>query len=146
MQSIDLSTTNLLLGILAAVSVLQALVLIGAGIMGYRMYTQVMSTVQDLETRHVVPLVARVNEIMADVKGVTERVNHQTERVDMALRGTIDRVDETAERVKSNVRDKASRVVGVVYGIRAAIERMLGGSKMSSEPVDGRSVTVERHA
>ena len=42
MNAGNLDTTNLLLGIMAAVSVLEALVLIGVGVMAYRLYTQAM--------------------------------------------------------------------------------------------------------
>jgi hypothetical protein len=81
MNAGNLDTTNLLLGIMAAVSVLEGLLLIGAGILGYRLYTQVMRTVREIEERQVAPLVARLNALMTrvdsiliDVKDVTARV------------------------------------------------------------------------
>lgn len=123
----NLDTTNLLLGIMAAVSVLEAIVIIALGVFAYRAYAKVVSLVEDIEQRHVAPLVARANAIMDDVKEVTERVSEQTGRVDHAIRSTIDRVDDTADRVKTNVRLKASRAIGVVRGIRAAIEAFLAG-------------------
>lgn len=125
MTYVDLGTTNLLLGIIAGVSVLLALVLIGAGIMGWRAYNSLLTTVRELEARQIAPLVAKVTEILADVKGVTGRVSEQTERVDHAIRGTMDRVDETAERVKENVRSQAHRAAGVVAGVRDAIAHVL---------------------
>ena len=42
MNAGNLDTTNLLLGIMAAVSVLEALVFIGVGVMAYRLYGQAM--------------------------------------------------------------------------------------------------------
>ena len=57
----NLDTTNLLLGIMAAVSVLQALLLIAAGVMGWRLYARALQTVRDIEDRQVAPLVARVS-------------------------------------------------------------------------------------
>jgi hypothetical protein len=122
----SLDTTNLLLGIMAAVSVLEALLLIGAGIMGYRMYSEVMTRLRELEQRQLDPLMLKVNAILADVKSVTTRVSAQTERVDHAMRDTIDRVDETAERVRSSVRYKMNNIVGVARGLRAIIEEWLG--------------------
>jgi hypothetical protein len=132
MTTIDLGTTNLLLGILAAVSVLEMVALVAAGIMGYRLYTNAMTTIRELEARHVSPIVGRVNAILTDVKGVTERVNSQTERADAALHRTIDRVDETAERVKWTVRSKAEILVGVVRDVRGAIEQFLAGRHHST--------------
>jgi hypothetical protein len=121
----NLDTTNLLLGIMAAVSVLEALVLIGAGFMGYRVYSSVMQTIKDLEQRQVAPLTAKVEGILADVQGITARVRQETERVDEALRDTMDRMDETAELVRSRVRSKTGQVVGIVRGIRTVIEAFL---------------------
>jgi hypothetical protein len=121
----QLGTTNLLLGIMAAVSLLQALLLIGAAIAGWTIYQRVTNVLADLETRHVAPVMSRVNVILDDVHGVTSKVKEETDRVDYAIRSTIDRVDDTADRVRSNVRAKTSRVVGFVRGVRVAIETML---------------------
>jgi phage-related protein len=121
----NLGTTNVLLGIMAAVSVLQALVLIGAGVAGFLAYRRVMQLVNDLEARQIAPLREKVEAILGDVKTVTSRVSQQTERVDHAISGTMERVDETAERVKHSVRDKVSQATGVVRGIRAVIASIL---------------------
>ena len=121
----QLGTTNLLLGIMAAVSLLQALLLIGAGIAGYTLYQRTTALMADLEERHVAPVMSTVNAILDDVRGVTTTVKEETERVDYALRSTIHRVDDTADRMRSNVRAKTSRVVGFVRGVRVAIETML---------------------
>ena len=123
----NLDTTNVLLGIMAAVSVLEALLLIGMGIGGFMVYRRVMQVVGDLETRQFAPLRDKVDAILADVKTVTARVSHQTERVDHAISGTIHRVDETADRVKGSVRDKVNQTVGVVRGVRAVIASLMNG-------------------
>ena len=121
----DLSTTNILLGIMAVVSVLEALVVVGIGVAGWMMYKRVMELFDGLEQRHIVPLRTKVDAILTDVKGVTEKVKEETERVDYAIRTTMDRVDDTADRVKANVRYKTSRAVGFIRGVRAAIEGLL---------------------
>jgi pyrimidine operon attenuation protein/uracil phosphoribosyltransferase len=121
----NLATTNLLLGIMAAVSVLEALLVIGVGIAGFLIYRRVMDLVAGLETRQVAPAMARVNAILDDVKDVTAKVKEETERVDQAIKTTMGRVDDTADRVRSNVRAKTSRLVGLVRGARVAIESLL---------------------
>jgi hypothetical protein len=121
----ELGTTNLLLGIMAVVSVLEALATIGMGVAGFMVYRRVMNVVEGLEARQVAPAMARVNAILEDLKDVTTKLKEETERVDHAIRSTIDRVDDTADRVRSNVREKTSRVVGFVRGLRVAIEAML---------------------
>ena len=70
---------------MAAVSVLEALLLIAVGTFAYRLYVQAMPTVREIEQRQVAPLVAKVNVLMknvdgilGDVKDVTARVTKQT--------------------------------------------------------------------
>jgi len=131
---VDLHTTNVLLGIMAAVSVLEALLLIGMGVGGFLVYRRVMQLVSDLEARQIAPLREKVDAILADVKTVSARVSQQTERVDHAISGTMDRVDETAERVRSSVRDKVAQATGVVRGVRAIIMSILHHESQPKPP------------
>ena len=121
----ELGTTNLLLGIMAAVSVLEALAIIGMGVAGFTVYKKVMELVAGLETRQVAPAMIRVNAILDDVRDVTAKVRQETERVDHAIHTTIDRIYDTAERVRWNVREKTSRVVGFIRGLRVALESVM---------------------
>jgi hypothetical protein len=124
----NLDTTNVLLGIMAGVSVLEALVLIGIAIGGIMVYRRVMQLVEDLEARQIAPIREKVDAILGDVQTVTARVSQQTERVDHAISGTIHRVDETADRVKGSVREKVNQAVGVVRGVRAVIASLMNGA------------------
>jgi hypothetical protein len=110
---------------MAAVSVLEALAIIGMGVAGFMVYRKVTVLVAGLESRQVAPAMIRVNAILDDVKGVTARVREETERVDHAIHTTIDRIDDTADRVRSNVREKTSRVVGLIRGLRVALESVM---------------------
>jgi hypothetical protein len=121
----DLNSLTVPVWIMAVVSVLQALLLIGIGVAGYLIYSRVMTLVNDLEARQIAPIREKVDAILADVKGITARVSQQTERVDHAITGTIDRVDGTAARVRAGVHDKVSQVAGVVRGVRAVIVSLL---------------------
>jgi hypothetical protein len=121
----ELGTTNLLLGIMAAVSVLEALVIIGIGVGGFLAYRKVMVLVEGIEARQVAPAMTRVNAILDDVKAVSAKVKAETERVDQAIHSTMGRIDDTADRVRSNVRARTSRVVGFVRGLRVALEGLL---------------------
>ena len=128
----QLGTTNLLLGIMAAVSVLEALVIIGMGVAGFMVYRKVMALVdsgmtlaQGIEARQVAPAMMRVNAILDDVKNVTATVKQETDRVDHAIHSTIDRIDDTADRVRSNVREKTSAVLGAIRGARLVLQGML---------------------
>jgi len=121
----NLGTTNLFLGILAAVSVLEALVVIGVGIAAFMVYRRVMDLLNGLESRQIAPAMGRVNAILDDVKQVSAKVKEEAERVDVAIHRTMERVDDTADRVRSTVRAKTSWVVGVIRGLRVAIEGVL---------------------
>ena len=121
----DLQTTNVALIIMAVVSVLEALVLIGIAVGGFLVYRRVMQLVTDLEARQIAPIREKVDAILGDVKAVTARVNSEAERVDDAIHGTINRVDHTAEHLKSSVMDKVNSAAGIVRGVRAAIVSLL---------------------
>lgn len=136
----NLDTTNLLLGIMAAVSVLEALLLVAVGVMTWKLYVQTMRAVRDLEQRQIAPLVARVNALMGtvdgilnDVRAITSRVGEQTERVNTAITSTIDRVDETAGRVRTSVAHRVQRVLGLMQGVRAAFGTLFNGHSRRGE-------------
>ena len=80
-MSIDLTTTNVLLGIMAAVSLLEALAVIGLLAGGFLLFRRVMKVVNGIEERQVAPAAARVNAILDDVKNVTAAVKQETGRV-----------------------------------------------------------------
>jgi hypothetical protein len=136
----DLGTTNMWLAIMAIVSVLEALLLIGIGVAGFLMYRRVMQLVNDLETRQITPVREKVDAILLDVKAVTANVNQQTERVNHAISGTMERVDETADRVKGSVRDRVNQAVGIVQGLRAVVLSVFGhdGRHEPPSPAPGR--------
>ncbi|HXW08829.1 MAG TPA: hypothetical protein VD833_26600 [Vicinamibacterales bacterium] len=130
----DLQTTNLMLTLIAAASVLQALLFLGMAIGGLIMYRRVTQVVAELQTREIAPLRERVDSILADVRTITATVSQRTERVDEAIAGTMERVDETAERVKHSVRYRVSRITGVVRGVRAIVASILAGGSRHEPP------------
>ena len=124
----NLGTTNLILGIMAAVSVLEALVLIGAGIAMFKVYRRVTDLFDTADERYVAPAMMRVNAILDDAKSISATVKAETDRVDDAIHSTMHRVDDTVDRVRTNVRSKTSRIVGIVRGARVALEAMLSSA------------------
>jgi hypothetical protein len=67
----DLQTTNGLIGVIAVSSAIQSLFLLGAAIVGYRLYRQATTTVAELESQHVEPLRRQLDAILADVHRIT---------------------------------------------------------------------------
>ncbi len=131
----DLQTTNTALIVMAVVSVLEALVVIGMGVGAFLAYRRVTTLITDLEQRHVAPLTAKANGILDDVKAITATAQLQAERVDHAIAGTMDRVDQTAGRMKHSVMEQVARVTGVVRGIRAAVASVASGDGRRSRTV-----------
>ena len=121
----QLATTNLFLGIMAVVSVLQALVAVGIGIGAFVLYRQASTLVASAESRYIAPMAARVNTILDDAKSVSATIREETERVDRAINNTVDRVDDTAARVRTNIRSKTARIIGFVRGARVVLETIL---------------------
>jgi uncharacterized protein YoxC len=143
---VDLTTTNILLGIMAVVSALEGIALIAAGVMGMRMYKQVTEQIQAIEQRHLVPLTNHVMPVLDEAKKLTvqaspvideakvvmqsvhrmaERVEHSLSRIDNSVQGTIDTAEHAVDRVQVGARRTAGTVVGVVRGVRTAIETFL---------------------
>jgi len=139
---VNLETTNVLLGIMAVVSVLEGLLIIGAGIAMFSVYRRVTTLIEGIETRQVAPVMARVNAILDDVKSVSAKVKDESERVDQAIRSTIDRVDDTADRVRSNVRAKTSWMIGVMRGLRVTIGEVLHSDSRHHPPPAGSAGRV----
>ena len=77
----DLSTTNVYLGIIAVVSLLEAIAVVAACVAAVLLVRQVARLASTLEERHVAPAAARVNAILDDVKGVTANVKTETGRI-----------------------------------------------------------------
>jgi len=133
-MSVDLGTTNMFLGIMAVVRVLQALLLIGIGVGAFMVYRRTMQLVTDLEARQIAPLREKVDGILVDVKAVTARVSQQTERVNHAISGTMERVDETAHRVRGSVHDRINQVLGVARGLRAVVSSVTNNHTRREPP------------
>ncbi len=137
----NLNTTNILLGIMAAVSVLQALVVIGVGVMAFQLYRQTLQAIRDIEQRQIAPLAAnvtalmgRVDGILTDVKDVTARVTRGTERLDTAVQDTMHSVDETAGRVLGSVESRVIRIARLAYGVTSAIQGLFRGRRSGETP------------
>ena len=81
-MTVDLTATNVLLGILATVSVLEALAVVGLLAGGFMLFRRLMGAIADMEKRQVAPAAAKVNEILDDVKSVTGVARRAAERAD----------------------------------------------------------------
>lgn len=103
----DLDTTNLLLGIMAGVSVLEALALIVLGVMAYRAYRELLQTIHRVEHEQIRPVrqrlelvIAKVEDLVGDVREVTTTVTRRTEQAASFMARPVTRVVGVARAAK----------------------------------------------
>ena len=132
----SLDTTNTMLAIIAAVAVLQGLVLLGMGFAGWKIYRLATGTIREIDEKRVKPLVAKVDGILDKANGltdrvhqITDRVQHRVERVEAAFDHTVNRVSNTTTGVKTSVGDSVHRVSDAVTSIRSLIVNALTTEK-----------------
>jgi hypothetical protein len=116
---VDLTTTNVLLGILAVMAVLQGVGALLAVRAATRAYRQANERIAELE-RELQPLAARARVIFDRVERVSARVDHGTEQLDVALAATARGASLMLANVNSRAVRAARVVRGVASGVRAA--------------------------
>ena len=127
----NLTTTNVWLGILAIVSLLEFLIIVAAGLFGYRAYRQVMRTIETVERLHIAPLRARVDGILDQVETITGKVKHAQESVGDTLR----HVAGTGLMVAGAVRSKTWPIIGLIQGLKTAANAVMKNGKKDHPPV-----------
>lgn len=121
----DLTMTNVWLGILAVIALIQFLMLCAAGLLAYRMYSKAMVTLETIERLHVAPLRARADAMLDQVQTVVDKVKHTQESVSDAFRHVAGTGSVVADAVKS----KAWPIVGIIQGLKSAASVIRNGGK-----------------
>ena len=127
----NLTTTNIWLGILAIVSLLEFAIIAVAGLLAFRMYKKAMTTLETVERVHVAPLRARVDGLLDEVQAVTNKVKHAQESVSDALR----QVAGTGSMVAGAVKSKTWPIVGLIQGLKSAANTVMKNGKHDEPPV-----------
>ena len=89
---VNLTTTNVLIGIMAAVSVLEALAIIGFFLGAFLLYRRIARVLSGIEERHVAPTTARVNAVLDDIKDVTSTVKEEAWRAQSVVSRVVNAV------------------------------------------------------
>jgi hypothetical protein len=117
----DLTMTNVWLGILAVISVLEFLMIAAVGLFAYRAYKEMMTVVENIERVHIAPLRARVDAILDEVEIIAGKVKHAQDSVASAM--------NTAATVGSlfagTVMSKTWPILSVIKGVRMAAAAIL---------------------
>lgn len=110
----DLGTTNLWLGILAGVAVIELLALIVGGIVAYRAWRRIDAMLGRLEAQQIAPLATRAHGLMDD------------------LQARLEQVDRTVESLRVGVRGRVWPLVGLARAVRAGIGTLRDRPTVSS--------------
>ena len=125
----SLETVNFFLGVMVGLSVIQVLVLCIVVVVVYRKLENLTSLIRDYEHRHIAPLATKINEILADVSGVTARVNKESEKADAVLRNALGAVDEATTRVRTNMQTTMGITMAIAETVRAVMTSLSGSGK-----------------
>lgn len=121
----DLSWTNVWLAVLATISLIEFLMIAAAGLIAFKMYKQVMTTIENVERLHIAPLRARVDSLLDEVQSITDKVKRAQE--------SVSHVFETAAGAGSllatTMKAKARPVLGILNGVRFAAATLLKNGK-----------------
>lgn len=126
----DLTMTNIWLGILAVISLLEFLMIAAAGLFAYKAYKQVMTAVEAVERVHIAPLRARVDAILDEVEVITGKVKHAQDSVSAAFHTAATAGTLFAGTVKA----KTWPILGIIKGVRMAATALLDKNDKPSRP------------
>ena len=100
----SLTTTNVLLGIMAAVSLLEALAVIGFFLGAFLLYRRIAHVIDGIEERRVAPTAARINAILDDIKTVTSAVKEEAGRAEGLVSSVVESVQRWRRHRQTNDR------------------------------------------
>jgi hypothetical protein len=126
----DLTMTNVWLGILAVISLIEFLMIAAAGLFAYKAYKQVRATVEAVERVHIAPLRARVDAILDEVEVITGKVKHAQDSVSSALHTAAN----AGNILAGTVRSRTWPILGIIKGVRTAAATLLDKEDKPTRP------------
>jgi hypothetical protein len=109
-MSPNLSTTNVFLGIMAVVSVLEVVAVAALALGAWAIYRRVARMLTALEERRLGEAFSRIDAILDDVKTITSTVRHESGQIERLIRWII----ETINRKRHRAAPKTSETTGPV--------------------------------
>jgi hypothetical protein len=112
----DLTMTNVWLGILAMVSLIEFLMIAAGGLMAYKAYKRAMAALESVERVHIAPLRARVDTILDEVEVITGKVKHAQDSVASAFNTAA----YAGTMIAGTMKSKTWPILGIIKGVRMA--------------------------
>ncbi len=104
-MEVSLTTTNVLLGVIAAVSLLEGLAVIGFFLGAFLLYRRIVRIIGGIEVRQVAPTAARVNAILDDIKDVTSTMKDEAGRAGWVVSRLVDSVRRWRRKTTAHAPD-----------------------------------------
>jgi hypothetical protein len=121
----DLTMTNVWLGILAIVSLIEFLMICVSGFFAYKMYRQAMMTIESVERVHIAPLRVRVDALLDEVQVVTDKVKHAQDSMNLVLQTAAG----AGSLIAGAVMARSWPVFGLINGVRMAASTLFKNGK-----------------
>ena len=139
----QLDTTNIFLGILAALAVIQMIGLIVAVLWVRSYVAQVARTAQDLDSRYVQPLVGEVQQLLnqakhavAEVQPIVTHAKNIVGGVETRTKRAMMAVDAVGGHVDTLVHSGLQQVRAIEHGLRRGVEALVNSP--NDHQINGR--------
>jgi hypothetical protein len=116
----ELETMTRWVALLAVASAVQTLLLLGAAIAGWLAWRRAMTSIEQIETRHLAPISARVAAVVDDLQDVTSRIR----RADDMMKHKLQEVGGAARFAKDVLAERAWPAMGVVRAVSAGLRAL----------------------
>jgi ribosomal protein L17 len=127
------------LGIIAAATLLMALIQVGAIVAMLRLARQAQQTIAEVH-RDVRPLIAKATAVADEASRTATIATVQAEKVDRLLTDLAVRIDETAGVVQQAIITPAREGIAIVAALKAGFEALRG---FRERPRHGRAADEE---
>ena len=121
----DLASTNFWLAVIAMVSVVELLALVGAAWMAYRLYHRTFSVIDDIRQQEIAPLVSRATGLIEDLQDLSSRLR----RVDDVVQTKVEQAGHGFQQAGRVVKDQLWPAVGLVRALRAGFNAWTDGGR-----------------
>jgi hypothetical protein len=132
--------SDLFLGVIAAATLVMALVQVGAMIAAMRLTRQAQQAIQSVH-QEVKPLLARAQSIAEEASRTVALATAQAQKVDRLITDLSQRVDETATVLQDAIITPAREGLAIVAAVKAALTALRGAHELG--PRNGRHAEEE---
>lgn len=132
--------SDLFLGVIAAATLVMALVQVGAVIAALRLSRQAQQAIQSVH-QEVKPLIARAQSIAEEASRTVALATVQAQKVDRLITDLSQRVDETATVLQEAIITPAREGLAIVAAVKATLTALRGARELGTR--NGRHAEEE---